>query len=159
MFEIGEKVVYPVHGAGIIEGIEQKEILGEFRSYYLLRLYVGDMLVMVPIDGVEKIGVRPVCTAQTISRVQGILAASPCPWEDNWNKRYRLNMEKIKSGDICLLAEVVRSLLTRDYAKGLSTGEKKMLDNARKILMSEIALAEGDQVTITEKILEINPNE
>ncbi|MCL1816366.1 MAG: CarD family transcriptional regulator [Clostridiales bacterium] len=141
MFLIGEKVVYPVHGAGIIEGIEQQEVLGENRSYYVLRLYVGDLRVMVPTDGVERVGMRRVCNEDKVQEVRLVLSATPSPWEDNWNRRYRLNMDKIKSGDICQLAEVVRNLMRRDSAKGLSTGEKKMLDNARKILMSEMALA------------------
>ena len=141
MFVIGEKVVYPVHGAGIIEGIELQEVLGEHRNYYVLRLYVGDMRVLVPVDGVERIGMRPVCCHTKLHEVHNILHDDPCPWEDNWNRRYRLNMDKIKSGDICQLAEVVRNLMQRDTLKGLSTGEKKMLDNARKILMSEVVLA------------------
>ena len=145
MFDIGEKVVYPVHGAGVIEGIEMQEVLGEHRNYYVLRLYVGDMRVLVPVDGVERVGVRKVCDANKLDEVRLVLGDSASPWEDNWNRRYRHNMEKIKSGDICQLAEVVRNLMCRDLAKGLSTGEKKMLDNARKILMSEVALAAGEE--------------
>ena len=96
MFIVGEKVVYPVHGAGIIEGIEQQEVLGENRSYYILRLYVGDMRVLVPVDGVERVGMRPVCGAEKLNEVRMILRDDPSPWEDNWNRRYRLNMDKIK---------------------------------------------------------------
>ncbi|MCL1975669.1 MAG: CarD family transcriptional regulator [Firmicutes bacterium] len=145
MFFVGEKVVYPVHGAGIIECIEQQEVLGTYRSYYVLRLYVGDMRVLVPVDGVERVGMRRICNADKLNEVRLILNEAPSPWEDNWNRRYRLNMDKIKSGDICQLAEVVRNLMRRDLVKGLSTGEKKMLDNARKILMSEATLAAGDE--------------
>ncbi|MCL2495889.1 MAG: CarD family transcriptional regulator [Clostridiales bacterium] len=141
MFIIGEKVVYPVHGAGIIEGIERQEVLGQYRSYYVLKMYVGDMRVLVPVDGVERTGMRPVCDAEKLAEVRLILRDVPSPWDDNWNRRYRLNMDKIRSGDICQLAEVVRNLMCRDLSKGLSTGEKKMLDNARKILMSEVMLA------------------
>jgi len=141
MFVVGEKVVYPVHGAGIIEGIEQREVLGQYRNYYVLRLCVGDMRVLVPTDGVERVGMRRVCDADKLDEVRLILSDAPSPWEDNWNRRYRLNMDKIKSGDICQLAEVVRNLMRRDVLKGLSTGEKKMLDNARKILLSEVNLA------------------
>lgn len=148
MFVIGEKVVYPVHGAGVIEGIEQQEVLGENRNYYVLKLYVGEMRVLVPVDGVERIGMRPVCDADKLSEVRTILHDDPSPWEDNWNRRYRLNMDKIKSGDICQLAEVVRNLRCRDALKGLSTGEKKMLDNARKILLSEVALAADERPEI-----------
>jgi len=151
MFIIGEKVVYPVHGAGIIESIEQQDVLGENRSYYVLRLYVGDMRVMVPVDGVDRVGMRRVCGEEKLNEVRLILREAPSPWEDNWNRRYRLNMDKIKSGDICQLAEVVRNLMCRDLAKGLSTGEKKMLDNARKILMSEVALAAGEDPEAVEE--------
>ena len=153
MFFVGEKVVYPVHGAGVIEGIEQREVLGQHRSYYVLRLCVGEMRVLVPLDGVERVGMRRVCTADKLAEVRLILNDAPSPWEDNWNRRYRLNMDKIKSGDICQLAEVVRNLMRRDLLKGLSTGEKKMLDNARKILMSEVALAAGKEQDSIEKQL------
>lgn len=154
MFVVGEKVVYPVHGAGIIEGIEQQDVLGENRSYYVLKLYVGDMRVLVPVDGVERVGMRHVCDAETLDEVRTILSDTPSPWEDNWNRRYRLNMDKIKSGDICQLAEVVRNLICRDTIKGLSTGEKKMLDNARKILMSEVALAaDAEPASVEEQFL------
>jgi CarD family transcriptional regulator len=143
MFIIGEKVVYPVHGAGVIEAIEQREILGEFRSYYVLRLSTGDLRVLIPVDTVEKAGMRIICDRQMLDQVEHILQGEPSPWEDNWNRRYRLNMDKIKSGDICQLAEVVRNLTVRDSARPLSAGEKKMLDNARKILLSEVVLAAG----------------
>ncbi len=141
MFHIGEKVVYPVHGAGIIEAIEQKEVLGELRRYYVLRLSVGELNVMVPVDTVEKIGMRPVSSDDTLLQVKSILLGEVSPWEENWNRRYRENMDKIKSGDIYPLAEVVRNLMVRDMIRGLSAGEKKMLDTARKILLSEIVLA------------------
>ena len=153
MFVIGEKVVYPVHGAGVIEAINQQEVLGEKRSYYVLRLYVGDMRVLVPVDGVARAGMRRVCDADKLDEVRLILRETASPWDDNWNRRYRLNMDKIRSGDICQLAEVVRNLMRRDVAKGLSTGEKKMLDNARKILMSEVALAAGEEPAMQEEQL------
>lgn len=151
MFDIGEKVVYPVHGAGIIENIEQQEVLGETRSYYVLRLYVSDMRVLVPVDGVERGGMRRICGVDKLDEVRLILREAESSWEVNWNRRYRLNMDKIRSGDICQLTEVVRDLMRRDLAKGLSTGEKKMLDNARKILMSEVALAAGEEPETVEK--------
>ena len=143
MFSIGEQIVYPVHGAGVIEAIETREILGEERNYYVLKLSTGDLRVLVPVDGVERAGVRQVCDQKTLDEVDQILRNRPVEWEQNWNRRYRLNMEKIKSGDICALAEVVRNLSLREMAKGLSAGEKKMLDNARKIFISEIILASG----------------
>lgn len=143
MFKVGEKVVYPVHGAGVIEAIEQREILGETRSYYVLKLSSGGLKVLVPVDSVETAGLREICSCDVLQKVRCILCADPEPWEDNWNRRYRINMDKIKSGDICELAEVVRNLTLRDMGRGLSSGEKKMLDNARKILISEIVLAKS----------------
>lgn len=141
MFAVGEKIVYPVHGAGVIEAIESREILGESRSYYVLRLSTGELRVLVPVETADKIGVRPVSCRAKLDQVREVLADRASPWEDNWNRRYRLNMDKIKSGDVCELAEVVRNLTLRDKARGLSAGEKKMLDNARKILLSELILA------------------
>ena len=143
MFQIGEKVVYPVHGAGIIESIESREILGEQRSYYVLRISTGELQVLVPVDSVEKAGLRPICPPAKLHEVADILQEPPHSWEENWNKRYRIHMDKIKSGDICQLAEVVSSLSLRDTERGLSAGEKKMLDNARKILLSEVILSAG----------------
>ncbi|HHX97035.1 MAG TPA: CarD family transcriptional regulator [Clostridia bacterium] len=149
MFEIGDKVVYPMHGAGIIEAIEEKEILGEKRNYYVLKMPIGEMKVMVPINNVDAVGMRKVINSEEISRVFHILQQDDSPMSNNWNRRYRHNMEKIKTGNIYELAEVVRNLAARDREKGLSTGEKKMLDNARQILLSELVLArEGEEEQI-----------
>ncbi len=140
MFKIGDKVVYPMHGAGVIEAIEEKEVLGEKRKYYILRLPVGDMKVMIPING-KNTGLREVISAQGVERVIGILRQESTAMSGNWNRRYRANLEKIKSGDIYEVAEVVRNLFKRDQEKGLSSGERKMLENARQILISELVLA------------------
>ena len=99
MFQIGEKVFYPVHGAGVIESIEQREILGEERSYYVLRIPTGDLQVLVPVDTAEQAGLRPVCPQAKLAEVVAVLQAPPPCLEENWNKRYRLHMEKIKSGE------------------------------------------------------------
>lgn len=141
MFKIGDKVVYPMHGAGVIEAIEEKEILGEKRLYYILRLPVGDMKVMVPISNGEEIGLRGVIDREGVKRVFHILRQQSSAMSPNWNRRYRANLEKIKSGNIYEVAEVVRNLVKRDREKGLSSGEKKMLENARQILISELVLA------------------
>ncbi|HHY05876.1 MAG TPA: CarD family transcriptional regulator [Clostridia bacterium] len=146
MFEIGDKIVYPMHGAGIIEGIEEKEILGEKRNYYVLRMPIGEMKVMVPINNADVVGIRKVINSEEIGKVFNVLQQEDSPMSNNWNRRYRHNMEKIKTGNIYELAEVVRNLTARDREKGLSTGEKKMLDNARQILLSELVLAkEGEE--------------
>ncbi|AGK99914.1 MULTISPECIES: CarD family transcriptional regulator [Desulfoscipio] len=141
MFKIGDKVVYPMHGAGIIEAIEEKEVLGETRQYYILRLPVGDMKVMIPISNCKEVGLRQVIDDDGVQRVFRILREQSTSMSDNWNRRYRANLEKIKSGNIYEVAEVVRNLVKRDKEKGLSSGERKMLENARQILISELVLA------------------
>lgn len=142
MFEIGDKVVYPMHGAGVIEAIEEKEVLGERQRYYIMKLPIGEMRVMIPMANVENVGLREVVDQEGIDRVFEILQGKETKMSSNWNRRYRNNMEKIKSGDIFEVAEVVRNLAIRDREKGLSTGERKMLDGARQILISELALAQ-----------------
>lgn len=141
MFKIGDKVVYPMHGAGVIESIEEKEVLGEKRQYYILQLPVGDMKVMIPINNGEGVGLREVIDWEGVERVLHILRQQCSAMSPNWNRRYRANLEKIKSGNIYEVAEVVRNLIKRDREKGLSSGERKMLENARQILISELVLA------------------
>lgn len=143
MFNVGDKVVYPMHGAGVIESIEEKEILGERQKYYVMRMPIGNMKVMVPLNNVDVIGLREVVDEMTINKVLKQMEQRENHDTLNWNRRYRANMDKIKSGDIYEVAEVVCSLMLRDEEKGLSTGERKMLDNARRILVSELVLA-GD---------------
>lgn len=141
MFNIGDKVVYPMHGAGIIEAIEEKEVLGEKKQYYILRLPVGDMKVMIPITNCKGVGLRSVVDRDGVQRVFKILEGQSSIMSTNWNRRYRANLEKIRSGNIYEVAEVVRNLIQRDKEKGLSSGERKMLENARQILISELVLA------------------
>jgi CarD family transcriptional regulator len=143
MFNIGDKVVYPMHGAGIIEAIEEKEVLGERNQYYIMRLPIGDMRVMIPTRNVDEIGLRKVITEAEVEDVFDVLRAERTKMSTNWNRRYRANLEKIKSGNIYEVAEVVRNLFRREREKGLSTGERKMLDSAKQILISELVLAKG----------------
>jgi CarD family transcriptional regulator len=130
-----------MHGAGVIESIEEKEVLGEKRQYYILRLPVGDMKVMIPISNCDGVGLRSVVTRDEVQKVFKILKGQGSTMSTNWNRRYRANLDKIKSGNIYEVAEVVRNLIQRDKEKGLSSGEKKMLENARQILISELVLA------------------
>ncbi|NPV71741.1 MAG: CarD family transcriptional regulator [Firmicutes bacterium] len=143
MFSVGDKVVYPMHGAGVIEAIEEREVLGQKQEYYIMRLPVGDMKVMIPISSVDNVGLRQVIQETEVDKVFDVLKASRTKMSSNWNRRYRANLEKIKSGNIYEVAEVVRNLVLRDREKGLSTGERKMLDSARQILVSELVLAKG----------------
>lgn len=141
MFKVGDKVVYPMHGAGIIEAIEEQEVLGYRQRYYVMRLPITEMKVMVPCESTRNAGIRAVISDHMFQQVLEVLRARKTLMAKNWNHRYRANMEKIKSGNILELAEVVRNLSLRDREKGLSTGERKMLDSARQILLSEIILA------------------
>ncbi|GAB6085535.1 CarD family transcriptional regulator [Alkaliphilus crotonatoxidans] len=141
MFSIGDKIVYPMHGAGIIEAIEEREILGTRRKYYIMRIPLDDMQVMIPMDNIEGIGIRQVIKKDEVESVMAVLEANETKMPQNWNRRYRANIDRIKTGDIFEVAEVVRNLVLRDREKSLSTGERKILNNARQILISEIILA------------------
>lgn len=154
MFNIGDKVVYPMHGAGVIESIEEKEISGERLRYYIIKLPMGEMKAMVPMNKVNEVGLRQVIDECEILRVFEVLKSESTNMPLNWNHRYRANLEKIKSGSIFEVAEVVRNLATRDRQKGLSTGEKKMLENARRILLSELVLAKNDSESKMVEIIE-----
>ncbi len=142
MFKVGDNIVYPMHGAGTIESIEEREILGEKQKYYIMKMPVGDIQVMVPTKNAELIGVRDVIGSDVAQNVLDVLSQGPTDMSSNWNKRYRDNQDKMKSGDICEVADVVRNLTFRQKSKGLATGEKKMLNNAKQILVSELVLAE-----------------
>ena len=144
MFNVGDKVVYPMHGAGIIEGIEEKNVLGEKQNYYIIKM-PGEVKVMVPTAKAADVGVRDIIDSNTASKVFKVLEANSTEMSMNWNKRYRDNMEKMKSGDIYEVADVVRNLSFKQKEKGLSTGEKKMLLNAKQILVSELTLAENSK--------------
>ena len=153
MFNIGDKIVYPMHGAGTIDSIEEKDILGEKESYYILRM-PGEVKVMVPIAKAEQVGVRNIIDKNSADRVFKVLEQDETEMNKNWNKRYRDNMEKLKSGDIYEIADVVRNLSFKQKEKGLSTGEKKMLSNAKQILVSELVLAEHSSQAEVEQLIE-----
>lgn len=154
MFNIGDRVVYPMHGAGTIEGVEEREILGKTHRYYVLRLPIGDMKVMIPVDNTKEIGLRDVIDSEEVDKVMVVLRQECTAMSTNWNRRYRSNLEKIKSGDIYEVADVVRNLASREREKGLSTGERKMLDSAKEILVSELILAKNWDREKTMSVLE-----
>ena len=153
MFNVGDKIVYPMHGAGTIDAIEEKDILGEKQSYYILKM-PGEVKVMVPTAKAEEVGVRNIIDKESAEKVIGVLEKDETAMDKNWNKRYRDNMEKMKSGDIYEVADVVRNLSFKQKEKGLSTGEKKMLNNAKQILVSELVLAEHATQDEVEKLVE-----
>ncbi|MGE4485070.1 MAG: CarD family transcriptional regulator [Oscillospiraceae bacterium] len=143
MFDIGDRIAHPMHGAGIINGIEEKKINGTTRSYYVLNIPVGGMVVLIPIDSSEAIGVRPIIDSETADKVIDSMADIKVDMTQNWNRRYRENMMRIKSGDLNEVARVIKGLVERENEKGLSTGERKMLRSAKQILISEIVLSQN----------------
>ena len=153
MFNVGDEIVYPMHGAGRIVSIEEKNILGEKQSYYILNM-PGEVKVMVPTSKAEQIGVRNVIDKNSADKVFSLLAQDETKMDKNWNKRYRDNMDKLKSGDIYEIADVVRNLSFKQKEKGLSTGEKKMLINAKQILVSELVLAEKSNKEEVEELVD-----
>jgi CarD family transcriptional regulator, regulator of rRNA transcription len=140
-FEIGDNVVYPHHGAGKVIRKEQKEILGERREYLTIKILHNDMTVMVPTENAALAGLRRVIDEETVKKVLGVLQDECSEMPKNWNRRFKYNRDKIKTGDIYELAEVVRNLALREAEKGLSTGEKQMFTRAKKILASELMYA------------------
>ena len=154
MFKVGDNIVYPMHGAGTIESIEEREVLGETQKYYVMKMPVGDIKVMVPTKNAEMIGVRDIIGNESCAGVLDVFNNNTQVVTSNWNKRYRDNMERMKSGNIYEVAEVVRNLTFKQKEKGLATGEKKMLTNAKQILVSELVLAEDLSKENIEKMID-----
>ena len=154
MFNIGDNIVYPMHGAGTISSIEEKEVLGEKQQYYVIKM-PGEVMVMVPTAKAEAMGVRNVIDEKSANSVLQVLEKDETEMSNNWNKRYRENLDKMKTGDIYEVADVVRNLSFKQKEKGtLSTGEKKMLLNAKQILVSELVLAEHSSKEEIEKLID-----
>ena len=141
MFQAGDKIVHPMHGAGIVEGIVERKINGVVRTYYSLKLPVRAMVVMVPTEGSDEIGLRPVIGRESDQVIEA-LPTIEATMTSNWNRRYRENMERMKSGNLFEVARVVKGLTQRDNKRGLSTGERKMLHSAKQILISELVLSQ-----------------
>ncbi|MDP9070665.1 MAG: CarD family transcriptional regulator [Actinomycetota bacterium] len=152
-FDVGDKVVYPHHGAAVIERRENKEVFGETREYLVLKLAYGDLTLMVPCDNTDEVGLREVINDEEVEEVFAVLRKKEARMPTNWSRRYKNHVEKLKSGDIYQVAEVVRNLSIRDNDKGLSAGEKRMLTRARQILVSELTFAIGVSEEEAEKKL------
>jgi CarD family transcriptional regulator len=140
-FDVGDSVVYPHHGAGKVLRKEKKEVLGESRVYLTIKILHNDMTVMVPTENAALAGLRRVIDDETVKKVQAVLSDECSEMPKNWNRRFKHNRDKIKTGDIYELAEVVRNLAIRESEKGLSTGEKQMFTRAKRILCSELMYA------------------
>lgn len=136
--KIGDKVVYPMHGAGEIMSIEENEVGGVKSSYYILRLPVGDMKLMLPVDKVEEVGLRELIAPEQVKEVVEVLQAESEQLQGSWNKRFHMNLERLKSGDIFEAAAVARNLTRQNHKKKVSSGEKKLLDLSRQILITEL---------------------
>ena len=143
MFKVGDKVVYPHHGAGTVVKREKREVLGEKREYLTIKILHNDMTVNVPSDNAEAVGLRQVIDEEMVKKVTKALTGGGTAMPKNWNRRFKHNRDKMKTGDIFELAEVVRNLSLRDHEKGLSTGEKQMFVKAKKILASELMYAKS----------------
>ena len=156
-YNVGDEVVYPMHGAGRIVAIEEKEVMEEKQSYYILEM-PGEVKVMIPTATAEEHGIRSVINKEEAQKVMSVLEQDETEMEKNWNKRYRENMDKMKSGNIYEIADVVRNLSFKQKEKGLSTGEKKMLYNAKQILVSELVFAENSTQNEVEELIDSKIN-
>lgn len=154
-FRVGDKVVYPHHGAAVIEKRQKREMNGEERDYFILKLAYGELTLMVPTDATEDVGLREVTPKKELPKVMKVLKKNePTTNTTNWSRRFKANVEKLKSGDIYQVAEVVRSLHQRDKEKGLAAGEKRMLTKARQILVSELTFAQNCKEEEAEEMLD-----
>lgn len=154
MPKVGDIIVYPMHGAGVIENIEECEIMGEQKSYYVLKLPMGSLKVMIPVDNAENIGLREVIGKAELEEVVKILKAKPEKAVGSWNKRFQMNLDKMKTGDLKEVARVARNLIKQDKDKRISSGEKRLMDQAKQILISELVYATNKDIDETEKWLD-----
>ncbi|SHE44348.1 transcriptional regulator, CarD family [Ferrithrix thermotolerans DSM 19514] len=153
-FDVGDKVVYPQHGAAVIERREKKMAFGEEKEFLVIRVAYGDLTVMVPAENTEEVGLREVINDEEVEEVFAVLRKKEARMPTNWSRRFKNHVEKLKSGDIYQVAEVVRNLSLRDQDKGLSAGEKRMLAKARQILISELTFALDCSMEEAEKKLD-----
>lgn len=153
-FKVGDTVVYPHHGAAQIDAIERKTVAGEDKEILVLRVQQGDLTVRVPAENVDLVGVRDVVSSEGLDRVFEVLRQPYVEEPTNWSRRYKANLEKLASGDVVKVAEVIRDLWRRERDRGLSAGEKRMLSKARSVLISELALAENTNEDKAETLLD-----
>lgn len=146
MLQIGDRVVYPMHGAGEISGIEECEIMGQVKPYYVLQMPIGGMRIMIPADSVDSIGLRQISPPETKESVREILKAKPEKTPGSWNKRFHINLNRIKTGDVLEVAAITRNLYLQDRVKKISSGERRLLDMSRQILLSELSYILGVNV-------------
>ena len=154
MFKIGDKIVYPMHGAGIIDSVQTKEFLGEEKEYFILKMPIGNMDISIPKANINKMNIRDVISKKEGEEILAILEEDPKDLNSNWNLRYRENQEILKTGDIFKIANMVRDLVALDDDKGLSTTEKKLLNRARRIMASELVMSGSLERDEAEKMID-----
>ena len=154
MFKIGDKIVYPMHGAGIIDSVEIKEFLGEEKEYFILKMPIGNMDISIPKSNINKMNIRDVISKEEGEKILKILEEDPEDLNNNWNLRYRENQEILKTGDIFKIANMVRDLVALDDDKGLSTTEKKLLNRARRVMASELVMSGSLEKDDAEKMID-----
>jgi CarD family transcriptional regulator, regulator of rRNA transcription len=158
VYSVGDEVVYPHHGAGRITKIEQEEVLGRWREYLTIQILHNHMTVMVPVENADRAGLRKVVAADVVDQVVDVLRGDPTKMPNSWSHRYKHNRDKLKTGDIFEVAEVVRNLAVRHWGKDLPTGEKQMFSKAKKILASELMyardLSEGEATAFLDEVLD-----
>ena len=154
MYKVGKTVVYPSHGLGVIESIEEKRLMGKKQKFYILKIMEKGTRIMIPCDNAQKVGLREVIQPSEVKRVVKVLKEKPDAILPNWNKRFRESLDKIKTGSVYEIAEVLRDLSMLKYVKELSFGEKKMLCDTKHLISSEISLAKGISEKQAEKILD-----
>ena len=143
MYQVGDKIVHPMHGAGVIESVVEEKISGKLVQFYAFKMPISGLTLKIPTANTELIGIRNILSAGEIEAVIEKIPTLSIDMTANWNHRYRENMERIKSGDLIEVSGVIKALMHRDSERGLSNGERKMLHSAKQILISEIVLSEG----------------
>lgn len=154
MFSIGDKVVHPLHGAGVIEEITQERLAGGLGRYYVFRLSAGGLTLKIPTENYGAVGLRHLLSREKMEELLKKIPALDVEMTNNWNRRYRENMEKLKSGDLLEVARVIKGLVLREAKQGLSTGERKMLHSAKQVLLSELMFVKEVTYEVAEKLLQ-----
>ena len=152
-YSVGDTVVYPHHGAGVVESTQRRELHGEQCDYLVLRMTYGDLTLMVPAERCHEVGVRDVVSGADVERVLDVLRDTRAEKKGSWSRRFKENFEKLRSGDVFLVAEVVRNLTVRDADGSLSAGERRMLVNAKQLLLSELSVAVGKTEVETDELI------
>ncbi|ORT99478.1 transcriptional regulator, CarD family [Anaerovibrio sp. JC8] len=156
MLQIGDRVVYPMHGAGEITGMEEYDVMGQgqMKSYYVLQMPIGGMRIMLPADNIDKVGLREVSPTDMLERIEDVLKGDPVKAVGSWNKRFHANLNRLKTGDILEVAAVLRNLALQDRIKKISSGERRLLDTAKQIFLTEMVYVLDGTMETTEAWLQ-----